>query len=98
MPNGLSGIEAPVCRRCLLADMESEQPLARLIQSYVDSLLPEQRAGETVYRERLARCSACDRLQNGMCVLCGCYVEARAAKASQRCPDRIDRWRAAAGK
>ena len=82
----------PFCRRCLLEDMPSQAELARSVQELIRLLPDDLRAPETLRLRRLARCRACDHLLNGMCVLCGCYVELRAAKAKMRCPDVPGRW------
>lgn len=80
------------CRRCLLAAMEAERPLFALMREWIDALPEENRTAPGAYRTRLAACQACDALVNGMCGLCGCYVELRAAKANQRCPGLPARW------
>lgn len=59
---------------------------------YVASLPDDERAGEAVYAARLETCKACESLRDGTCVLCGCYVEARAAKRGQRCPNVPAKW------
>lgn len=76
--------------RCLLA--ESWPALADTVAAYVAALPEAARAPETEYRARLNKCAACDRLRDGTCALCGCYVEARAAKRDQRCPDSPPAW------
>lgn len=82
----------PFCRRCLLEDMPSQAELARSVRELV-SLLPDAlRVPEGVRLHRLDICRSCDHLIDGMCALCGCYVELRAAKAAQRCPDVPPRW------
>jgi hypothetical protein len=43
------------------------------------------KAAPEEYRRRLAICRLCGELANGMCRQCGCYVEARAAKAGAKC-------------
>ncbi len=76
--------------RCLL---DGSQPdLAATVRDYVESLPPEERCGEETYRARLRLCVACEALRNGTCALCGCYVEARAAKRNQRCPKTPPLW------
>ena len=35
---------------------------------------------------RLACCKACDALNAGTCMQCGCYVEMRAARLDMHCP------------
>ncbi len=76
--------------RCLLA--ESWPSLGETVAAYVAALPEEERVPEAVYAARLALCLACDRLRDGTCALCGCYVEARAAKRSLRCPGVPPRW------
>ncbi|MDY3745248.1 MAG: DUF6171 family protein [Lachnospiraceae bacterium] len=38
------------------------------------------------------RCRQCDRLLNGMCRICGCFVEMRAAIKVKSCPDVVPKW------
>ena len=83
-----------ICRRCLLSDMEAEKPLYQLIQEVVAAMNEDEKTPEALYQKRLAACKACERLMGGMCALCGCYVEVRAAKKGQRCPDTSPKWRA----
>ena len=81
-----------LCRRCLLEDMPDQAALAQSVRELV-SLLPEHlRAPEEITAARLDLCRACDRLADGMCVLCGCYVQLRAAKKKLGCPDVPARW------
>ena len=82
----------PFCRRCLLEDMPDEASLIQNIRELIDLLPAEKRAAEDVHRARLDICRKCDHLQNGMCVLCGCYVELRAAKTHMKCPDVPGKW------
>lgn len=76
--------------RCLLD--EAAPDLARTVREYVESLPEETRAEEALYRARLRVCEACDALRSGTCGLCGCYVEARAAKRAQNCPAVPRKW------
>lgn len=82
----------PPCRCLLMASGQAE--LHRIVADYVDTLPPEQRAPEADYRARLALCEGCDALNSGTCALCGCYVEARAAKRSLACPAVPPHWQA----
>ncbi|MFR1660111.1 DUF6171 family protein [Gallintestinimicrobium sp.] len=41
-----------------------------------------------MYEKRLELCKACDYLEAGTCLACGCYVELRAAVKKNRCPYR----------
>ena len=54
--------------------------MAKLVRDYVDSLSADEKTDEATYAARLNICRTCDDLHSGTCALCGCYVEARAAK------------------
>lgn len=82
----------PFCRRCLLEDMPSQARLAASIRELVELLPEDKKAPAEAVRTRLAQCRACPHLINGMCALCGCYVELRSAKARMACPDIPARW------
>lgn len=82
----------PFCRRCLLEDMPSEAEMARSVRELVELLPDAIRAPQEVTARRLGVCRTCDHLRSGMCELCGCYVELRAAKLPLRCPDLPSRW------
>ena len=62
------------------------------IREVLDSLNPEERTGPALYAERLSECRNCDFLRDGTCVLCGCYVEARAGRQRMACPAVPPRW------
>ena len=83
----------PFCRRCLLEDMPSQAQLAASIRELIDLLPPERRAEPETVAQRLSACRACGCLIDGMCALCGCYVELRSAKRAMTCPDVPDRWK-----
>jgi len=72
--------------------MESENPLYELLREWLAALPPEDAAAPETVQARLSACRACDRLTNGMCALCGCYVELRAAKKRMGCPDTPGKW------
>jgi hypothetical protein len=76
----------PFCRRCLLEDMREEE-LFQNLREIIDAIPAESKSPDDLYMKRLEICRACDRLINGMCMLCGCYVELRAASIARRCPD-----------
>lgn len=84
----LSQNSKPVCKRCLLRELDGEA--FRSIYQYIESIPPEQKAPPEEYARRLALCRACESLQNGMCAQCGCFVEVRTVKKAQRCP--MGRW------
>ena len=76
--------------RCLLSAAHPD--LETLVRSVIDSMPEEERAPQETYRQRLDCCLACPHLSDGTCVLCGCYVEARAASLFSRCPDIPPKW------
>lgn len=78
------------CKRCLLREVD--EAYFQSIYKYIDSLPPEQKAEQEEYKRRLEKCKACDHLQNGMCALCGCFVEVRAVKKKQHCALSPDIW------
>ena len=79
------------CKRCLLKDMDTQE-YYRTVSEYVESLDGSLRAPKEEYERRLSLCRECDCLINGMCRLCGGFVEARAAKTSSYCPGTPRRW------
>ena len=81
-----------VCRKCLLAEMDLQE-VYQSVREYVESLPPDKKADDKEYARRLEICKGCENLADGMCVKCGCYVEARAAKINADCPDEKDKWK-----
>ncbi|MCL2420981.1 MAG: DUF6171 family protein [Defluviitaleaceae bacterium] len=73
-----------LCRRCLLKESQGGD-LYRSIMEYIDAIPLEEKSCIEAYNQRLEICKICDHLTNGMCALCGCFVEVRAAKSNQRC-------------
>ena len=82
----------PFCRRCLLEDMPYQAALAASIRELIALLPEDKRTPREETSRRLAICRDCDQLRSGMCALCGCYVELRAAKARMGCPALPPRW------
>ena len=74
------------CRKCLTRDMVGQEEYFRSLREYIANLDPEIKADEALYEERLAVCKECDLLLEGMCRICGCYVELRAVVAKNICP------------
>ena len=74
------------CRKCLTRDMIGKEEYFRSLREYIANLDPEIKADEALYEERLAVCKECDLLLEGMCRICGCYVELRAVVAKNICP------------
>lgn len=83
--------EKRICRRCLLSEVQGNA-LYQSIQQYIASLPEEQKASGQLYESRLQYCKECEKLVNGMCALCGCFVEVRAVKINQHCAKSTDIW------
>ena len=77
------------CRRCLLRDVSIED-YRKYVESLLHTIPPRDRTPEETYNARLDACRACDQLNGGTCMGCGCLVELRAAYAKKTCPFR--RW------
>jgi len=76
---------AKQCRRCLLRESSQGDELYHSVMEYVNTIPIIEKASTEVYGQRLSICQSCDQLTNGMCALCGCFVEVRAAKIAQSC-------------
>ena len=74
-----------VCRKCLLRDMP-EQAYFENLQAYIRRMDEDLKVSDEVYESRLALCRSCTNLLNGMCRICGCYVELRAVMKKNLCP------------
>jgi len=72
------------CRRCLLHELGKDE-FFRGIYEYIAGLGDDVRAPDSLYKERLEICRSCDNLIDGMCKLCGCFVEVRAVKKLSYC-------------
>lgn len=84
-------MEKRICKRCLLRDMD-EGEILKDVRKAVEKLKPGERAEEAVTEERLNKCRQCQELTDGMCRLCGCYVEFRSALKTGRCPHIPTKW------
>lgn len=83
--------EAKICRRCLLQEMADENDYYQSVVRYRATLPAQKRTPDDAYAARLVRCKACDQLNAGTCMQCGCYVEMRAARLDMHCP-REGQW------
>lgn len=79
------------CRKCLTREMDQTEYFQNL-HEYIAHLDTDLKVDDTVYEARLAHCKMCDELYQGMCRICGCYVELRAAMKKNRCPQVHPRW------
>lgn len=80
-----------VCKKCLLREMKESEYFHNMYE-YIEALDSEIRTPEALYEERLSSCKECDHLMNGMCRICGCFVEMRAAAVKNYCPGTPKKW------
>ena len=79
------------CKKCLLADIDETEVFERIQQ--LIQLMPErEKVDSATYRKRLDACLACEQLSHATCTFCGCYVELRAIKKKEHCPNPAHRW------
>ena len=82
-----------ICRKCLLQDMDESEYFEDLRQ-YIARIDTDLKVEDDKYQERLDICRTCDHLMNGMCRVCGCFVEMRAVMKKNSCPGIPSRWKA----
>ena len=80
--------ECPSC----LKPVETEEQFELKLTLYLKSLPAELKTPDDEYIRRLAVCSACPELVNGVCMSCGCYPKMRAAVRNKFCPRLGDTW------
>ena len=74
-----------VCKKCLLRDFDQAAYKEKLEKLLV-LMDQDVKAGNVLCEKRLSICTECDKLLEGTCIGCGCYVELRAAVKSNHCP------------
>ena len=84
--------QAKICRRCLLRDTLDESAYRQTVVRIRETMNPRLRAPDEEYERRLELCTACEELQNGTCMQCGCLVEMRAMRLNNHCPMSQKRW------
>ncbi len=78
------------CKRCLTRDMIDKDEYFRTLKALIADVQGDERAADELYEARLSTCTDCERLYDGLCGACGCYVELRAVIKDNRCP--YDKW------
>ena len=91
MDGRMEGEPKRFCRKCLLRDMPEEAYFESL-RKYIDGLDEDLKVPADIYEKRLTCCRSCSHLLSGMCRICGCYVELRAAVRKNACPDVHPAW------
>ncbi len=80
-----------ICKKCLLRDM-ADADAYKSVKEYVDKIPGTQKATDAEYARRLKICAECSELLSGTCLVCGCYVEIRAAGKNAACPLKKKKW------
>lgn len=88
---GMEGKNQRYCRKCLLREMDEEEYFANLYD-YMERLDEDLKIDNGEYERRLSICKGCENLFNGMCTICGCYVELRALMKKNSCPNVEKKW------
>lgn len=83
-------MEKRICRKC--GESVSEDIFHQNIQGYIEYLDEHVKADAGLYKKRLSCCESCNHLSSGICRLCGCFVELRAAIAVKGCPAAEHYW------
>lgn len=78
------------CKKCLTRDIIDKDDYFRTLQELIKNIPEEKKASKEKYEDRLNTCTECERLMDGLCGACGCYVELRAAKENSSCP--YEKW------
>ncbi len=84
-------MENRICRRCLLDEIFEVNEYKNM-QEYIRNIDKHIKTEDDEYKRRLNLCKECDNLINGMCKICGCFVEMRAAVKKNYCPDIRNKW------
>jgi len=84
-------MENRFCRKCLLDEVFGKDEYKNM-QEYIKNIDNQIKTKEHEYKRRLELCMECDNLINGMCKLCGCFVEMRAAVNNNYCPHGEKKW------
>lgn len=74
-------------KKCLLREMD-EAGFFQNMYDYIARIPADDKTPEEEYERRLSICKECEKLLSGMCRMCGCYVEMRAAIALRDCPGK----------
>lgn len=80
-----------LCRKCLQEEMPDAEYYKNMY-TYIKNIDEHIKTPAGAYEQRLEVCKTCESLLNGMCRICGCFVELRAAINKNYCPDANRRW------
>ena len=74
-----------ICKRCLLREYD-ETDYKEKIERVLKLMNDKEKVPPELYEKRLQVCGQCEKLVQGTCLSCGCYVELRAAARTGSCP------------
>ena len=74
------------CKKCFISEQSGKA--AEDIRKLLAALPEKEKASHEEYHRRLEICKNCEKLSEGTCLACGCYVELRAAKKDGKCPEK----------
>lgn len=80
-----------ICKKCLLRDYPQEE-IFRTMRDYIQNISEDDKVEMDIYEERLEKCTRCEKFLSGMCRICGCFVEMRAAMKNKHCPGIPSKW------
>lgn len=74
-----------------MSDFAPEEYLENM-RIYLKGIDEERKVDDDLYHQRLKQCELCDNLNEGICRICGCFVEYRAAMKIKKCPAIHPKW------
>jgi hypothetical protein len=76
------------CRRCSEEELALFERVKAQMPEYLNAVGEDIRASDEEYKARLEICRECEGLAGGvMCKYCGCFVQMRAIKKHNYCPN-----------
>lgn len=72
------------CKACIMAKIDAE--FAANLEQKIKHIDEELKVEPEMYQERMSICEGCDKLAQGLCRACGCYVELRGVMKRNSCP------------
>jgi len=80
-----------ICKKCLLYEFSNGDYFAHLYE-YIENLDEDIKVDDEEYERRLNLCISCPEYFEGMCRVCGCFVELRAVIRENECADVMRHW------
>ena len=77
-----------ICKKNACFVRWTRQAFFRICMIILQEFRRKIKTPEEEYERRLSICKECEKLLSGMCRMCGCYVEMRAAIALRDCPGK----------